>query len=492
MAQDDSTDKGRTARRTGSTELKRNALRAPSLVFIVIAAIAPLAACAANIPLIIGHGNGIAAPLDFVLMGVVLALFSCGYTAMSEHMVNAGAFWAYVSEGLGRVAGAAAGYLALVSYNVLTVCTSAMGGYIVSRNLGFELGIDLPWWAVSAVLWVVVWLLGAAGVDVGARFLGVCLVLELVIIVAAVGAVVLGEGLAAFLAASFAPESFVRGSPGLGLVFAFACYLGFEATAEYSEEARDARRTVPRATFAALALVGALFVAAAWAMLAALGPEAVRLAQGEDAGTILYRIVAARLGAGFGHVYNWFYMLSSIACWVSAHNAATRYLYVFGRAGLLPRVLARTHPRRRSPYVAGLAQAAFGGGVLALAAAAGLSPYAQIGATASALACVGVMLLELLASVAAFCYLRRHAGEPGFEYGFLRARVAPVLAAVALGAVSVLVMANLSALTEQESFAVNLVLGCLMPAVLGVGWLVAARRARRGTLPDPAGISVEG
>ena len=144
MAQDDSTDKGRTARRAGSTELKRNALGAPSLVFIVIAAIAPLAACAANIPLIIGHGNGIAAPLDFVLMGVVLALFSCGYTAMSEHMVNAGAFWAYVSEGLGRVAGAAAGYLALVSYNVLTVCTSAMGGYIVSRNLGFELGSTCP------------------------------------------------------------------------------------------------------------------------------------------------------------------------------------------------------------------------------------------------------------------------------------------------------------------------------------------------------------
>ena len=179
----------------------------------------------------------------------------------------------------------------------------------------------------------------------------------------------------------------------------------------------------------ALALVGALFVAAAWAMLARAraGGGAPR-AGGRMRGRSSNRIVAARLGAGFGHVYNWFYMLSSIACWVSAHNAATRYLYAFGRAGLLPRVLARTHPRRRSPYVAGLAQAAFGGGVLALAAAAGLSPYAQIGATASALACVGVMLLELLASVAAFCYLRRHAGEPGFEYGFLRARVAPVLA----------------------------------------------------------------
>ena len=361
MAQDDSTDKGRTARRAGSTELKRNALGAPSLVFIVIAAIAPLAACAANIPLIIGHGNGIAAPLDFVLMGVVLALFSCGYTAMSEHMVNAGAFWAYVSEGLGRVAGAAAGYLALVSYNVLTVCTSAMGGYIVSRNLGFELGIDLPWWAVSAVLWVVVWLLGAAGVDVGARFLGVC-----------------SSSSSSSSSRRWVRSCSVRGGgvsggvvcvrelrarlAGLGLVFAFACYLGFEATAEYSEEARDARRTVPRATFAALALVGRAFCSRGVGDARRARAGGVRLAQGEDAGTILYRIVAARLGAGFGHVYNWFYMLSSIACWVSAHNAATRYLYAFGARGCsrgcsparTRGVGAPTSPAsRRRPSVAG-------------------------------------------------------------------------------------------------------------------------------------------
>ena len=474
-----------------STELKRNALGAPALVFIVIAAIAPLAACAANIPLIIGHGNGVAAPADFVVVGAVLALFAAGYTAMSEHVANAGAFYAYVSEGLGRRAGAAAGYLALVAYNVLTVCTSAMGGYIVSRNLGFELGLELPWWAVAAVLWVVVWLLGYAGIEVGARFLGACLVLELVIVGAAVGAVLLQEGPAAFPAASFAPSSFASGAPGLGLVFAFACYLGFEATAEYAEEARNAHRTVPVATYAALALTALLFVAASWAMIAVLGPAAaVAATQGEDAGTLLYRIVQERLGAGFGHVYNWFYLLSSLACWVSAHNAASRYLFAFGRAGLLPRALARTHRTRKSPYVAGLAQALFGGAVLAVAGAAGFSPYAQIGAIASALACVGVMLLELLCSVAALRYLGAHAGERGFAYGRFRRLVAPALAAVGLAAVSVLVLANLGALTEQESAALNGVLACVMPAVLVAGYAAARWLDKRGALPDPVHIKV--
>lgn len=484
-------NKGHRTGGAASTELKRDALGAPSLVFIVIAAIAPLAACAANIPLIIGHGNGIAAPTDFVLVGMVLLLFSAGFTAMSEHVANAGAFYAYISEGLGRRAGTAAGYLALVSYNVLTVCTSAMGGYIISRNLGFELGVDLPWWAVSLVLWLVVWSMGFVGIDVGARFMGACLVLELVIIVAAVGSIIADEGLAALPAASFAPASFASGSPGLGLVFAFACYLGFEATADYAEETRRPHRTVPLATYAGLVLVGLIFTVTAWAMVAALGAEgAVAAAQGEDAGTILYRIVEARVGGVFGHVYNWFYMLSALACWVSAHNAAARYLFAFGRAGLLPHRLARTHAQRKSPYVAGGVQACFGATVLAVCALAGLSPYAQIGATASALACVGIMLLELVLSVAAFRYLRAHAGEPGFAYGRFRRAVAPVASAVLLAVVSVLVMTNLAALTEQDSAVVNAVLACCMPAVFVAGYVVAVVRDRCGALPDPRRIAV--
>lgn len=476
-----------------SESLKRDALGAPSLVYIVIAAIAPLAACAANIPLIMGHGNGVAAPADFLLVGLVLLLFSAGYTAMSEHMAHAGAFYAYVTLGLGRRVGAAAGYLALASYNVLTVCTSAMGGYIISRNLGFELGVEVPWWAVALVGWAVVWLVGYLGIDVGARFMGACLLLELAILLAVAGSVALADGPAAFPPASFAPASLLSGSPGLGLVFAFACYLGFEATADYAEEARDARRTVPLATCAALVLAGLLFMGVSWAMIAALGPErAVAASRGEDAGTLLYRIVEARTGPLFGHVYNWFYMLSSLACWVSAHNAATRYVYAFGRAGLLPRPLARTHPRRKSPYAAGCAQALLGAAAIAVAALLGLSPYAQVGATASALACVGIMLLELLTSIAAARYLQAHAHAPGFAYGAFRRLVAPVASALLLAGISVLVMGNLPALTEQESGAVNAALALCMPAVFAVGLAAASRLQAAGRLPDPLSIAAEG
>ncbi|MBM6774531.1 amino acid permease [Olsenella profusa] len=482
----------RNAPAAPSTELKRDALGAPSLVFVALAAVAPLSACAANIPLVIGHGNGIAAPLDFALVGAVLLLFSVGFTAMSRHMANAGAFYAYVSEGLGRRMGAAAGYVALFSYNVLTVCTSAMGGYILSNNLAMELGLEIPWWAISLLGWAVIWGLGALGIEAGARFLSVTLVLELAVIAAVAGAVLVQEGPAVLGALSGAPAAVLHGSPGLGLVFAFACFLGFEATADYGEEARDPARTVPLATYAAVVLVGLVFVSAASAMVAALGPEeAVRASQLENAGTILHGIVAARLGEGVGHAYNWLYMVSSVACWLSAHNAASRYLYAFGRAGLLPAALARTHARRKSPLVAGVVQAALGALVAGVCAAAGLSPYAQTGAVASALACVGIMLLEVLLSAAAFAYLRRHRGEPGFAAGAFTTTVAPALSVVLLGAMSVLVLSNLSALTEQDSLVLNVALGLLVPVVAVVGYVLARRRDMRGELPDPATIRVD-
>ena len=83
-------------------QLKRGAIGTLPLVFLVIAAAAPLGASATNTPLIFALGNGAAAPLDFVFIGVILILFSVGYTAMASHVTNAGAFYTYISLGMGK------------------------------------------------------------------------------------------------------------------------------------------------------------------------------------------------------------------------------------------------------------------------------------------------------------------------------------------------------------------------------------------------------
>ena len=68
---------------THGTTLRRNAMGVPEMVFLVIAFAAPLAASTTNIPMAIGLGNGVGAPGTWLVVGLLLVLFSVGYTAMA-------------------------------------------------------------------------------------------------------------------------------------------------------------------------------------------------------------------------------------------------------------------------------------------------------------------------------------------------------------------------------------------------------------------------
>ncbi|MGG7575379.1 hypothetical protein [Streptomyces sirii] len=52
---------------------------------------------------------GRAAPLGYLLSGLLLIVFAAGFTAMSRHVRNAGAFHASIGRGLGRASAATAG-----------------------------------------------------------------------------------------------------------------------------------------------------------------------------------------------------------------------------------------------------------------------------------------------------------------------------------------------------------------------------------------------
>ena len=50
----------------------------------------------------------------FLPRSLRLELFSVGYTTMSRHITNAGAFYAYIANGLGRPMGIGGGLIALL------------------------------------------------------------------------------------------------------------------------------------------------------------------------------------------------------------------------------------------------------------------------------------------------------------------------------------------------------------------------------------------
>jgi amino acid transporter len=50
-----------------------------------------------------------------------------------------------------------------------------------------------------------------------------------------------------------------------------------------------------------------------------------------------------------------FIVTSIIASQLAFHNAINRYGLSLAREGVLPKALAKVHPKHRSPYVAGIA-----------------------------------------------------------------------------------------------------------------------------------------
>ncbi len=122
-------------------------------------------------------------PLLFVLLGVVLVLFSVGYAEMSKHVHNAGAFYAYISRGLGGTAGASAALVALVAYNALQVGIYGIFGFEVSGLFSTYADLQVAWWIPALAAVLVVGALGWLKIDVNARVLGVLLVIEVALVV---------------------------------------------------------------------------------------------------------------------------------------------------------------------------------------------------------------------------------------------------------------------------------------------------------------------
>jgi amino acid transporter len=200
-------------------QLGHGAIGVTGLVFFVVAAASPLAVMAGIAPLAIARG-GIGTPAAYALTAVVLAVFAVGYTAMSRHIRNAGAFFAYVTHGLGRELGLGAALLATYCYAALAVGLAALFAVFAHTTFADLLGVDVAWQAWFFAALALAWFLGHRSIEVSARVLGVALCLELAILLLIAAAVVVDGGASGLSAEPFAPAHIV--GPGAAVMFAVA------------------------------------------------------------------------------------------------------------------------------------------------------------------------------------------------------------------------------------------------------------------------------
>ncbi|MEV5753722.1 APC family permease [Actinoallomurus sp. NPDC052308] len=469
----------REARPTGT--LKPNALGVIGILFFVLSAQAPLTGIAGALPIAVGTGDGAGAPAAYIVAGAVILLFSVGFVAMGRHVVDAGAFYTYIGKGLGRTTGTGSAGVALFAYCTLQAAMYGLYGATVSGLVEQYTGAHVAWWVWTVVTMAVVQALGTAGIEMGAKVLAVFVLAESsILFVFALVTLVKGggpEGLG--VTHSFSPGAALHGAPGVALMFAIASMFGFEATAIYGEEAKEPRRTVPRATYLSVTVITGFFAFVSWMLISSYGASkatgaAGKALSGGDSTVFVFNPVSQALGSWADHVLPILLATSLFAGILAFHNSANRYLFSLGRDGLLPRGLAAIN-KRHSPWVAGCVQTAIALVLVLPFAVFGKDPVLSLFSWFSGVAVLAMMLLYFLTSISVIVFFRRER----LDRRLWNTLVAPALGALGIGGSIAVIVANFTTLIGGSATTATW-LELTVPVVLGLS-AVAARltRARR-------------
>ncbi|MGN8026172.1 APC family permease [Microbacterium sp. 22242] len=447
------------------------------IVFFVVSAAAPLTVAVSSAPLAFLVG-GIGAPGAMLASGVVLILFAIGFTAMSRFVRNTGAFYAYAAAGLGKPIGVGVAFITIVAYAFLCICFYALLGFYANLTFAHLLGIDLPWgvWAVLSIL--VVGFLGYRRIDVGAKVLAVLLTAEVTVLLVISLAIVFEHGgtLVEATSASFDPGNvFLAAGSGALFVFGFGAFLGFEGTVIYAEEAKRPDRTVPRATYIAVAFLAVFYSFTFWALTVAFGAKGViDLANSKDYEEMMFIAGDRALGAWAGVAMQILIVTSFFASVLAFHNACARYIFSLGRERLLPRVFARTHPRMSSPHVASLALTILSLVAIVLAVVMNSDPFLGIGLWSYAIGVAGLVFAQGVAAVSVIGFFWKDRRG----YGVWRVLVAPILGAAGLLGAFLIIVTHFDLVSGVEG-PINWLLIACVPLVFGGGIVLGLVMRRR-------------
>jgi len=348
-------------------------------------------------------GNGTWLSL-VIATGAVLVVAFC-VSVFARRYATSGSLYSYARRGLGPLGGSMAGLGLTVGYVAVGAgCAIGAGAYFAAWLELLGVHVASRW--VEIALFLAFGAVGAwfcyRGIQVSTRAALVLEVVSIVSLLVILFATVLSVGVVFEDQLSLTGVTF--SDLARGVVLAITAFVGFEAASTLGAEARDPHRSVPRALLLTVMGAGVLYLCAGYVEVGGYQERGQSIT--ESAAPL--NALAESAGVGFlRYTVDIGVSISFLAAVIGLVNAAARMLYSFGRAGLAPRALTRTHRTHRTPHVA----------ILVLMPIVTVVPIVLVGfsdiAPLEAFAYIatfgtfGFMWAYLLVAVAALAYLRR-------------------------------------------------------------------------------------
>ncbi|GAA3726576.1 amino acid transporter [Spinactinospora alkalitolerans] len=290
---------------------------------------------------VLAHTTGGAVPTAYLVTLVAMLFTAYSYGRMASAHPVAGSAYTYVGRSMDLRLGFLTGWAILLDYVFLPLVIWLIGASYLSARFP-----EVP---------MAVWIVAFIAVTTALNVLGIKVAARANLVLMAFQLLVLGVFVALSLADAlrgpvdpmgpFTGDGTTQAMVAAGAALAAYSFVGFDAVTTLTEEARDPRRTIPRAVLITALACGLLFVVASYATQLAHPGGAF-----DDVDSAAFEIAADIGGRLFSSVFLAGLIVAQFASGLAAQATASRLLFAMGRDGTLPRRLfGAVQARLRTP-----------------------------------------------------------------------------------------------------------------------------------------------
>jgi amino acid transporter len=326
-----------------AVRLKR-ALGTPALLVFGLAYMLPLAVFTSYgyaTQAAAGHLAG-----AYVLTTIAMLFTAYSYANMVREYPVAGSAYTYTQKAFGSHLGFMTGWALLLDYLLLPILSYVLIGQYMSAVLP-----AIPFWVWVVVSVLLVTILNFVGINlvtnVNLALVGAQIVFVVIFVISSIGYLSGNPHTVGLFDPFFGKGADLPHLAAGGAILALA-FLGFDAVSTLSEEAKDPRKSIPRAIMLTTLAGGVIFTVCAW-VAGLVFPDYAHLSASAPTLDLMHRAGGVVLAGLFTAAF----VAGSFAAAMTSQVSVSRILYSMGRDGMLPKkVFGRLHLRFKTPFLA--------------------------------------------------------------------------------------------------------------------------------------------